>query len=102
MREGWICPSCKRGVSPDEKHCDHGDALRQGLPPLDRPLTGIGVGAAPNQFPLYDSDAAFQDWQRRNPTQTSLAGGRLPSGYEVVLHNDVGQMSAGMSENGIG
>ena len=22
-REGWVCPTCKRGVSPDEKHCDH-------------------------------------------------------------------------------
>ena len=24
MAEGWICPSCKRGVAPTEKTCDHG------------------------------------------------------------------------------
>lgn len=22
-REGWICPTCKRGLSPDQPHCDH-------------------------------------------------------------------------------
>lgn len=22
--KGWICPSCGRGVRPDEKTCDHG------------------------------------------------------------------------------
>lgn len=27
MREGWICPSCKRGVSPDHKYCDHSGQL---------------------------------------------------------------------------
>lgn len=24
MNEGWKCPVCGRGVSPNEKHCDHG------------------------------------------------------------------------------
>jgi len=23
MREGWKCPVCGRGVSPDEKYCEH-------------------------------------------------------------------------------
>src|SRR5690606_16662027 len=27
VMEGWICPSCKRGVAPSEKHCGHGGAL---------------------------------------------------------------------------
>jgi uncharacterized Zn-binding protein involved in type VI secretion len=24
---GWICPSCKRGVAPGEKTCDHGGVV---------------------------------------------------------------------------
>ncbi len=24
MTEGWTCPTCKRGVAPGEKYCDHG------------------------------------------------------------------------------
>lgn len=31
MNEGWICPSCKRGVAPTEKHCDHGAVSAPGL-----------------------------------------------------------------------
>lgn len=27
MREGWRCPVCGRGVSPDEKVCDHGGGV---------------------------------------------------------------------------
>jgi hypothetical protein len=25
MREGWKCPVCGRGVSPDHSTCDHGE-----------------------------------------------------------------------------
>ena len=32
MREGWRCPVCNRGVSPDEKACDHGNAFATGIP----------------------------------------------------------------------
>ena len=32
--EGWICPVCKRGVAPSEKHCDHGSGLTMPLPAL--------------------------------------------------------------------
>jgi len=25
MKEGWLCPKCGRGVSPNKSYCTHGD-----------------------------------------------------------------------------
>jgi hypothetical protein len=36
MREGWKCPVCHRGVSPDERACDHGNGFAV-LPVLPTP-----------------------------------------------------------------
>lgn len=33
MTDGWKCPVCSRGVSPNEKTCDHGGGV--GLAPLN-------------------------------------------------------------------
>lgn len=33
MNEGWICPVCRRGVAPTEKHCDHGGGVAAIMPP---------------------------------------------------------------------
>ena len=32
MAEGWVCPSCKCGVAPDQKFCDHAGAAPQVTP----------------------------------------------------------------------
>lgn len=59
-REGWTCPVCGRGVSPDEKTCEHGqrpawtlDPTRD-LPPVTEdwftvkpPKIGFGSFSAP-------------------------------------------------------
>lgn len=29
MREGWKCPVCGRGVSPDQPTCDHGEGVNR-------------------------------------------------------------------------
>ena len=36
MREGWKCPVCGRGVSPDEKVCDHGGGVTDVRTPWHR------------------------------------------------------------------
>lgn len=36
--EGWLCPSCGRGVAPDQKTCDHG-MMAALVPPLYAPNT---------------------------------------------------------------
>ena len=45
MSEGWICPVCRRGVAPTERHCDHGGSLQilqiGPLPHVCEPLPGI-------------------------------------------------------------
>ena len=60
MREGWICPSCRKGVRPDMTHCDHPGQLAQGMPSMQRPMQGVGIGmpsigealgGSPYQFP---------------------------------------------------
>lgn len=43
MREGWVCPACRRGVSPDEKTCDHG-GTSHGVP--------VAPGAHPDVPPI--------------------------------------------------
>lgn len=47
-REGWVCPTCKRGVSPDVPTCDHGGGHAVFAPqpsPLPRPIYPlVGVG----------------------------------------------------------
>lgn len=59
MREGWKCPVCNRGLSPNVQHCDHVgvnplalpsvpfDPLQPGWPgyPYPRPI-GVGIGIA--------------------------------------------------------
>jgi hypothetical protein len=56
---GWVCPTCKRGVRPDEKTCDHGAMGLMPLPdllgdprklltvvPATMPMCGCPIGAA--------------------------------------------------------
>lgn len=45
---GWICPTCKRGVRPDEKTCDHGGGLLASHYP-NLPLAGWLPQTIPNQ-----------------------------------------------------
>lgn len=47
MREGWICPQCRRGVSPDEKHCDHGGAFAEMYRILGDPRDCFSAPAQP-------------------------------------------------------
>ena len=53
MTEGWICPVCKRGVAPSEKHCDHGGASYPDVPIVP----GTGTPAPlPTMRPPLTSD----------------------------------------------
>lgn len=50
MREGWICPQCRRGLAPEVRECDHG---RYAVPvspvaPVERP----------------DLPRPYRDWDR--------------------------------------
>ena len=52
MSEGWICPVCRRGVSPTERHCDHGDPLLTSvfqpfISPAQPSYPGGGTGDPP-------------------------------------------------------
>ena len=47
-REGWICPSCGNGVSPDHATCDHG--VKRGALPVP---PGYAYPAAPSTVPQY-------------------------------------------------
>lgn len=51
--KGWICPSCGRGVAPDQKTCDHGGlgAMPVTLPVL--PVLPIPNTAEPFGAPRY-------------------------------------------------
>lgn len=52
MREGWKCPVCNRGLSPNVQHCDH-----VGVNPVTQfpawppdypyPSPGVGIGISP-------------------------------------------------------
>lgn len=51
MREGWRCPVCGAGVSPDEKRCEHGNGLAAMVPTVTRwPVRG-GSGDVPPYSP---------------------------------------------------
>ena len=41
--EGWKCPVCGRGVSPQEKTCDH-NGNAQAVPVYYGPLLPVGPG----------------------------------------------------------
>lgn len=60
MSEGWRCPVCNRGLSPNVQHCDHAGANLLGNPvaPFDPlqpgwpgypypPAIGIGINRTP-------------------------------------------------------
>jgi hypothetical protein len=41
MREGWVCPYCHRGVSPDQKTCNHVDDLPKVTQLVDIPINDL-------------------------------------------------------------
>jgi len=78
-REGWICPKCGRGISPDEKTCDHGMA-----PVFGTPITFPAPGyVSPSYLPIGD-----------DPTLTRvkpiLTGNPYTGPYVTVCDGDSG------------
>ena len=66
MREGWICPKCGRGVSPDEKHCEHG-----GVSLRTTPYTACDTTTAPIPMPFigtppWDPRESVSGWHIRS------------------------------------
>lgn len=76
MREGWICPKCQRGVSPDEKHCNC-------------TVGAIGIPYVPSVLPFEQplpDTILYPTWDPRKPltggTITMLSDGLVWNGTQ--------------------
>lgn len=84
VREGWICPVCRRGLAPNREFCDHGGVgLPMGpvpaLPSLPYWYQGEDCGCPPNRV---CHNAACP---RRLPVTCTMTA----AVYEVVGGNEV-------------
>jgi hypothetical protein len=53
MREGWKCPVCGRGVSPDHGTCDHGGQAALPDPSYAQPYRPLEFVPFPGTAPGY-------------------------------------------------
>lgn len=81
MREGWKCPVCGRGVSPNEKACDHGGGVTDVRSPwpCNPPVADQVVPHPPQRPRQYDPWSVFPERMRH---------GVAWAGYAPETHTD--------------
>lgn len=76
MNEGWICPSCKRGVAPTEKTCDHGGQILQ---PMWTDWGRMPIGPAPEPLHVCACPPGTVCGNAACPMLPKITCGDLPS-----------------------
>lgn len=85
-RQGWQCPVCGRGVSPDQFTCDHGNAALPAASPVALPIN------SPTVIPFPPTTAPVEDpwWNRRGTGDPYPTDGVVWSaGCEACRHSGI-------------